>query len=106
MGMVCAAFVVIGVIEVAGRDRPVYWGTFTETSMTCDRRPKDICTSTGRWVSDDGTITKDAVTLDGSLERGHPVRASYQPGGAMATTRTPSCTRPPSPRPAFGCLGC
>ena len=34
-------------------------------------------------MSADGTIVKDGVTLDGFVERGHSVRASYQPGGPM-----------------------
>ena len=83
MAIICVVFVVMGVIEVAGRDRPVYWGTFTETSTTCDPGPRGACTITGRWVSDDRTITKDPVSLDGSVEPGHSVRASYQPGGPM-----------------------
>jgi hypothetical protein len=82
MGGVCVAFIVMGVIAVAGRDRPVYWGTFTETSTTCSG-PRGSCTNSGRWVSDDGTIVKDGVTLDGFVERGRSVRASYQPGGPM-----------------------
>lgn len=83
MGMACAAFVVIGVIEIAGRDRPVHWGTFTETSTVCDPGSRRNCVITGRWVSDDGTITRDAVEFDGYVEPGHAVRASYQPGGPM-----------------------
>lgn len=77
------AFVVMGVISWTGRDRPIYWGTFTEVSTTCDWGPRGTCTSTGRWVSDDGTIVKDGITLDGSTDRGEKVRASYQPGGPM-----------------------
>jgi len=82
MAGACVAFVVLGVINVAGRDRPVYWGTFTETSTRCDPGPR-LCTNSGRWVSDDGTIVKDDVTLDGFVERGRSVRASYQPGGPL-----------------------
>jgi hypothetical protein len=83
MGGVCVAFVVMGVIAVAGRDRPVYRGTFTETSTACEPGPRGSCTSSGRWVSDDETIVKDGVTLDGFVDRGRSVRASYQPGGPM-----------------------
>jgi hypothetical protein len=79
---VCVAFIVMGVITVAGRDRPVYWGTFTETSTTCSGL-RGACTNSGRWVSDDGTIVKDGVTLDGFVERGRSARASYQTGGPM-----------------------
>jgi len=83
MAIVCVAFVVMGVIGVVGRDRPVYWGTFTESSTTCDPGPRGACTIIGRWVSDDGTITRDPISLDGSVEPGRSVRASYQPGGPM-----------------------
>ena len=83
MAGVCVAFIVMGVISVVGRDRATYWGTFTETSTTCDPGPRGSCTNTGRWVSDDGTIVKDGVTLDGFVERGGTIRASYQPGGPM-----------------------
>jgi hypothetical protein len=82
MAGVCIAFIVIGVIAVAGRDRPVYWGTFTETATTCSGL-RGACTNTGRWVSNDGTIVKDRVTLDGFVERGRSVRASYQPGSPI-----------------------
>jgi hypothetical protein len=82
VGGACVAFMVMGVIAVAGRDRPAYWGTFTETSTSCSGL-RGACTNSGRWVSADGTIVKDGVTLDGFVERGHSVRASYQPGGPM-----------------------
>ena len=96
MAGVCIAFIVIGVIAVAGRDRPVYWGTFTETSTTCSG-PRRACTNTGRWVSNDATIVKDRVTLDGFVERGRSVRANYQPGGPIGDendiVHTASCSR-------------
>lgn len=82
---VCAVFVVIGVIELISRDRPMYWGTFSETSTVCDLPSLrgSACTYTGTWVSDDGSIVKTDITLDGSVEPGQSVRASYQPGGPM-----------------------
>lgn len=82
MAGVCIALIVMGVLAVANRDRPVHWGTFTETSTTCSGL-RGACTNSGRWVSDDGTIVKDRVMLDGFVERGHSVRARYQPGGPM-----------------------
>ena len=85
MASVCAVFVVIGVIELVGRDRPTHWGTFSETSTVCDLpSPRgSTCTYTGTWVSDDGSIVKTDITLDGSVDPGQSVRASYQPGGPM-----------------------
>jgi hypothetical protein len=81
-GMICVfvSFIVMGIIGWVERDRPVYWGTFTETSSTCD---PGGCTSAGRWLSTDGTIVKDGVTLDGVPGADGVVRASYQPGGPM-----------------------
>lgn len=85
MASVCAGLVVIGVIELVGRDRPMHWGTFSETSTVCDPpSPRgSACTYTGTWVSDDGSIVKTDITLDGAIEPGQSVRASYQPGGPM-----------------------
>ena len=83
MGAVFVVFIVIGVAEVLDRDRPTYWGTFTEKSTTCDPGPRGGGTQTGIWVSDDGTIVKVGIILDGSVEPGRSVRASYQPGGLM-----------------------
>lgn len=83
VGAVCIAFVVMGVIAAVGHDRPTHWGTFTEESTTCVPGPRGSCTHTGSWVSDDKTIVKDGITLDGSVEKGRSVRASYQPGGPM-----------------------
>jgi hypothetical protein len=83
MGAVCAAFIIMGVISVLDRDLPTYWGTFTETSTTCDPGPRGSCSNTGRWVSDDGTIVKDDIALDGFVEEGQSVRAGYKPGGPM-----------------------
>jgi len=82
MAGVCIALIVIGLMTFADRGRPAYWGTFTETSTTCSGL-RGACTNSGRWVSDDGTIVKDRVTLDGIVERARSVRASYQPGGPM-----------------------
>ena len=57
------------------------WGTLTATSSTCDRRGS--CTSVGRWLTTDGTIVKEGVTLDGDPGADGVVPASYQPGGPM-----------------------
>jgi hypothetical protein len=83
MGGVVIGSIVIGVVEILDRDRPTYWGTFTEKSTVCGPGPRGSCTQTGTWVSDDGTIVKVGVILDGSVEPGRSVAASYKPGGAM-----------------------
>jgi hypothetical protein len=43
----------MAVIAVDGRDRPVYWGTFT----ACESGPRGSGTNSGRRVSDDETIS-------------------------------------------------
>lgn len=83
MVVVVIVFIVIGVVQVLDRDQPTYWGTFTEKSTTCDPGPRGPCTQTGTWVSDDGSIVKVGIILDGSVEQGRSVRASYRPGGLM-----------------------
>ena len=69
MGGVFLVLLVIGLITFAARDLPTYWGPFTE--------------SKGTWVSDDGSIVKDDINLDGSVGQGETVRAAYHPGGLM-----------------------
>lgn len=83
--VVCfVVFVTIGCVVLVERDRPWQWGTFTETSTTCDRMGRrTTCESTGRWVSDDATIVKGSVRLDGSVGPGASVRAAFRPGGLL-----------------------
>jgi hypothetical protein len=83
MAVICWAFVSQGVAEFRDRNRPVVWGTFTESSTTCEsRRWGQSCFHTGRWVSDDGGIVKTGISLDGFVARGGSVRAGYKAGGA------------------------
>jgi len=84
--MICVfvSFIVMGIIGWVERDRQVYWGTFIETSSTCDPGfSRGGCTRVGRWLSTDGRIVKDGVTLDGVPGADGVARASYQPGGLM-----------------------
>jgi hypothetical protein len=84
MGAICAVVLAIGLTTFADRDRPTYWGTFSETSTTCGpSAPRRACIITGRWVSDDGTMVKVDITLDGSVGQVQSVRAAYRPGGPM-----------------------
>lgn len=83
MGACFVSFVVLGVTSWLGKDRPIHWGTFQTTSVTCDSGPRRVCTTRGIWTSDDGQITRSDVILDGSADKAGTARASYQPGGAM-----------------------
>lgn len=68
---------VAGVKDMADQ-QPVLWGTFTEEDCLPNIHG---CRSIGRWVSDDGTIVKEQIYLDGSPGKDGTVRASYQPAG-------------------------
>lgn len=84
----CAlVMLVMGVGGLVERDRPVTWGTFTETATDCSSAwaKHRSCTITGRWVSEDGLLTKDTIGLDGSVEPGQSVRAGYQPDGIVGS---------------------
>lgn len=85
MAVVAVVMLAIGIVSVVERDRPTYWGTFTEQQTDCPRFPGRFgtCTYTGRWVSDDGTRVLENVKLDGDVGPGESVRAAYQPGGLM-----------------------
>lgn len=82
-GAVCLFLAWVGITNALNFSRPTYWGTFTETSTTCQPEPKGQCLITGHWVSDDGTIVKEGVILDGSVAPRGSIRASYHPGGPM-----------------------
>lgn len=81
LGLCALVLVAVGAVEVHDRNLPRFWGTFTETSTVCDSSPRRGCTVTGTWVSEDGSIEKADVELDGTVEPGRSVRAVYQPGG-------------------------
>ena len=80
MALVFVVAVGLGVAgaQDAADGQPVVWGTFTEEecqpSMTG-------CRSIGRWLSDDRTVLKEGIYLDGHTGRGGTARASYQPSG-------------------------
>ena len=83
VGAVCLFFAWMGITNALNFSRPTYWGTFTETSTTCQPEPKGQCLITGHWVSDDGAIVKEGVILDGSVGPRSSIPASYHPGGPM-----------------------
>lgn len=81
MGALLVCAVILGIDAASTADEPIVWGTFQETD--CEQRAKGGCRSIGTWTSDDGTIRKTNVKLDGWPESDGSVRASYRPHGFL-----------------------
>jgi hypothetical protein len=81
IGAFTAIFLVFAVINTVDAREPVIWGTFTEEHCQETRRG---CSSIGTWVSDDRTITKTDIRLDGGVAPGGSIRAGYQPTGIIS----------------------
>jgi hypothetical protein len=80
MGLLFCVTAFLGVASAIDAKEPVYWGTFTQTHCDWARYG---CRSFGTWVSDDGTITKLEISLDGDPGPDGTVRADYQPSGII-----------------------
>lgn len=76
-----AAFGALGVADLLDADEPVFWGTFSEED--CVGGGRMGCQSVGTWVSDDGSIRKTGVALDGRPDSDGSVRATYRPTGVI-----------------------
>ena len=77
-----ALLVVSATLAIGGTlsaDESVVWGTFRQTD--CEPKPRGGCRSVGVWMSDDRTIRKIDVYLDGSPNSDGTVRAAYRPHG-------------------------
>jgi len=81
MSLVALGFASMGIMEIADRDQPIYWGTFTEVQCEPPEFGWGECRSLGTWVSDDGNTVKDRIYLDGDVRPGGSVRASFRPQG-------------------------
>lgn len=77
LGVLAVVLVALLVVSVLDLRQPVIWGTFTQTD--CEPRPRGGCRAIGTWVSDDGTIVRRGVALDGWPEDDGTSRAGYQP---------------------------
>ena len=84
MGVCFLVFIAIGVAEArdAAAGEPALWGTFVE--QVCEPKPRGGCSSIGTWTSDDGSVIKTGVRLDGSVGDDGAVRAQFQAGGWMS----------------------
>jgi hypothetical protein len=78
MGVVLVVSAVLGVWGILSVGEPILWVTFTQERCEPARYG---CQSIGIWVSDDGTIRKHDVALDGTPGPDGNVRASYRPTG-------------------------
>ena len=79
MGVVLAVMLVVAVGNTFSGVQPTYWGTFTQSG--CDYA-RFGCLPVGTWTSDDGSIVKKKVHLDGgTVGQGGTARAG--PYGAI-----------------------
>ncbi|HEY9266084.1 MAG TPA: hypothetical protein VIP82_15695 [Microbacterium sp.] len=75
-----AVSIVLGVGGMVSANEPVVWGTFTQ--QDCEPKGRGGCRSIGVWVSDDSTIRKENIYLDGwPPDPDGSVRAGYRPHG-------------------------
>lgn len=79
-GLLFAICLGIGVAQAVAASEAVYWGTFTAERCEPSRFG---CSNIGTWVSDDGTLRKVGVRLDGAIEPVGSVRAVYRPTGPL-----------------------
>lgn len=81
MAMIALGFASMGVMDLVDKDQPISWGTYTELECEPPEFGWGECRSVGNWVSDDGSIVRDRIYLDGEVRPGGTVRASFRPQG-------------------------
>ncbi|MEV8271903.1 hypothetical protein [Microbacterium sp. NPDC077184] len=79
MALVLAVSLTLSVGGAMSANEEVIWGTFYE--RYCEPKPRGGCRSVGTWISDDGSIRKTGIHLDGWPGDGGTVRAGYRPTG-------------------------
>jgi hypothetical protein len=79
MSAVLAVAVVLGIGGVLSANDTVLWGTYTERD--CEPKPRGGCRSIGVWISDDSSVRKEGIYLDGFTDTDGTVRAAYRPSG-------------------------
>lgn len=75
--LLCAVSFALGIQFAIDQQGATVWGVYTEER--CESQLRNRCHSIGTWVSDDGTITRRGVTLDGFPGADGTVRAGYRP---------------------------
>lgn len=81
LGALGVVLVVLLVVSALDLRQTVIWGTFTQTD--CEPRPRGSCRAIGTWVSDDGTVVRRGVALDGWPDDDGTSRAGYQPAAIL-----------------------
>ena len=76
-------FVCIGVAAGHDRGEPRVWGVFVEESREVGGRGGDHVL--GRWVSDDGRLTLEDVTLNGTTDPSGRAAAYAQPSAYLGS---------------------
>ncbi len=78
-GLLLMISLILSVGSVASASQRTYWGTFTQHG--CESGFRGRCDGVGTWISDDGSIIKTKIQLDGDVNSDGTVRASYTPTG-------------------------
>ncbi|GAA1925402.1 hypothetical protein GCM10009775_17040 [Microbacterium aoyamense] len=80
--LIAGAFGLLIYAFAADLGQPRIWGTFTHED--CEPRPRGGCREVGTWVSQDGSLVKEDVYLDGGSGPDGTTPASYQPSGIIS----------------------
>ena len=80
MSVVLLVSGILGVASVVDAGETVYWGTFTSESCEPARYG---CRAVGTWTSDDRSMVKHDIYLDGPLDADGTARASFRPTGLV-----------------------
>jgi hypothetical protein len=78
LGLLVVIMLILGVGYASSAGQRSYSGTFHEHSCEYSRFG---CEGVGTWVSDNGSIVKKKIQLDGFVNSDGTVRASYTPTG-------------------------
>jgi hypothetical protein len=78
-GVLVVIGLILGVGSASSAAQRTYWGTFTQHS--CEAGFRGRCEGVGTWVSDNGSIVKKSIQLDGDVNSDGTVRASFTPKG-------------------------
>lgn len=78
-GLLLLVSLVLGVGTVSNSSERTYSGTFTQQS--CDLGYRGRCEGVGTWISDNKSMIKKDIHLDGDANSDGTIRADYTPTG-------------------------